>query len=164
MSQSEFDDIFQKYLDGRCTPAEEKIVLEWYESFISESVISISPGEKKILEQKILAAIKSGAISSAGNKRAVIRPLRSRWFRVAAAACLAVIIGGGYWFFYVHKSTKSYTESFVHVRIPKGYLELSNPGNAVQPVRLSDGSLVELQAQSALYYPAQFAGTTRTVY
>ncbi|HMH22543.1 MAG TPA: FecR family protein [Puia sp.] len=162
MSQHEFDDILQKYLDGKCTPAEEKIILEWYETFIMASEITLSADEKQLLEQKIWANIRSGSPDLTGDRQTLVRPFTRRWLRVAAAACLLTALAGGYWYF--HKPAEPGIRAFSRISIPEGYTVSYNHDNIVQDVALSDGSRVELQPQSALYYPANFTGVTRNVY
>ncbi|HMI63026.1 MAG TPA: FecR family protein [Puia sp.] len=197
MSQHEFDDILQKYLDGECTPQEEKIILEWYKTFINETEITLSPEEKQALQQKIWTKIQpgipqiqssvpgiqpglrtgfpqspftvpqspSGLPDLTPNRPAIVRSYNGarRWWRVAAAASLlAAALAGGY--LYLHQPAGPDILAFSRIRIPEGYSVIYNHKNTIRPVPLSDGSLVELQPQSALYYPTHFTGATRNVY
>ncbi|MES1249646.1 MAG: FecR domain-containing protein [Chitinophaga rupis] len=163
MSQHEFDLILQKYLDGKCTSEEEKIVLTWYDTFIADSEITLSAEEKTMLEQKIWADIEPVVLSIRGRRPAVIRLLSNGWFRGAAAACIVLaVLAGGYLYF--NRPVVPAVEAFSHVSIPAGYSIAYNEADTNRQVMLSDGSQVELQPRTALYYPAGFTGTTRDVY
>jgi len=162
MSQYEFDEILQKYLEGKCSPAEEEIVLEWYKTFIGESGISLSAAEKRSLEKRIWSKIALDEPGLKGQRPGIVRMIGRSWFRAAAAACLLLLLGGGYWYF--NRSAKSGVQAFNKISIPEGYKVISNQDSIVQSVQLTDGSEVELQPNSTLYYPEKFTGKTRNVY
>lgn len=158
MSQPDFDAILQKYLAGNCTPAEEKIVLDWYETFITQSEIPLSPQEKIILEQKIWAKVEAGTTGY----HAVIPVYHRLWFRAVAAACILAIVVGGYWYF--QKDSIPANLAFHNISIPQGYTTVYNHNDTIQFLTISDGTSIQLQPQSVLYFPAKFTGTTREVY
>jgi len=158
MSQHEFDTILQKYLAGTCTPAEEKIILEWYDTFINQSETPLSSHEKLVLEQKIWSRIEENTISD----RPVIRINRSWSSAVAAACIIAIVVLGGYW--YLREDKIPGDLAFDNITVPGDYKTAYNKSDVATSITLSDGSRIELQPQSALYFPVRFTGTTRDVY
>ncbi|HVU55392.1 MAG TPA: FecR family protein [Puia sp.] len=162
MSQPEFDHILRKYLDGNCTQEEEKIILEWYETFISESEIALSDHEKLEIRQKIWANVRPGLFDHGHQRPAAIPLFKRSWRQIAVAASLILVVAAGYWYF--HPSAAPTVQDFSRDKIPEGYIATSNPDNSIRTIDLADGSKVELQPQSVLHYPKQFTGPTRNVY
>lgn len=159
MSQHDFDAILQKYLAGNCTPTEEKLILDWYETFINQSEISLSREEKIILEQKIWSRVEADIT----DHRHVIPLYHRRWFRAIAAACIvAIILIGGYWYFQKDKIPGDLT--FTNIAIPQGYTAVYNHNDTIKSLTISDGSVIQLQPRSVLYFPVEFTGATRDVY
>ena len=91
MSQYEFDQLLQKYLAGQCDPAEEKLILDWYEDMVTQRPEPVNAREKAVIRQRIwqkLAAHTTGA----GSTRQRVTPY---WYAVAAG--VALLVGFGLW-------------------------------------------------------------------
>ncbi|MGF7232127.1 FecR family protein [Arachidicoccus sp.] len=165
MGQFEFDEILKKYLAGKASPEEEKLIFRWYKSFISESKIEISTQEKKAIEAKIWGKLKDKMSRNPKIIRRASKPIIYRlWFKYVAACLFLLIALKGLWVY--RNTTRSViaAEAFTHIQVPPTYQFVFNNKNGDIPVKLADGSTVELQPQSTLYYPPKFTGTTRNVY
>jgi ferric-dicitrate binding protein FerR (iron transport regulator) len=68
----------------------------------------------------------------------------------------------GYW--YLQKDKIPGDLAFDNITVPADYKTAYNKSDVVTPVTLSDGSIIELQPRSALYFPVRFTGATRDVY
>lgn len=159
MSQYEFDDLLEKYLSGQCTPAEEKLVLAWYKSFIEESEIALSTEEKQRIESRIWLNV-SATVSP---ETPVVRMWPRRIARMAIAACLLGAVAGG-WYWRSHREAAPDKALFTVEPVPGGYAYVDNPGDTDREVALSDGSHIRLEPGSVVYYPPVFGGNTRDVY
>ncbi|MEC5146435.1 FecR domain-containing protein [Chitinophaga sp. 212800010-3] len=160
MSQYEFDDLLEKYLLGRCTPQEEKLVLAWYRSFIEESEISISDEEKQQIESRIWANV---AATAAQEEAPVVKMRPVRIYRLALAGCLAVVAAlGAYWL--VRRGAAPRKEMFTEEQVPAEYVYEYNESDKNQHVALADGSIVTLEPGSQVYYPPVFRKNTRDVF
>lgn len=165
MSQLEFDEILDKYLAGKASPEEEKLVLRWYESFINESEIEISVQAKEALEAKIWGKLKNEIGEDQDNTSGRHKPLVYRlWFRYAAACVVLLIATAGFWTYHNAQKTNIPAKTFTHQQIPSAYKSVVNNKSSNISVKLADASVVELQPGSRLYYPANFGGATRNVY
>ncbi|MGO4288301.1 FecR family protein [Chitinophaga sp. RAB17] len=159
MSQYEFDDLLEKYLSGQCTPAEEKLVLAWYKSFIDESEIALSAEEKQRIESRIWLNVATTVSSGTP----VVRMWPRRIIRIAIAGCLLLAVAGG-WYRMSHRQTAPGELTFTDEPVPGGYVSVNNTNETDQEVALSDGSHVKLEPGSVMYYPPVFSGHTRDVY
>jgi transmembrane sensor len=159
MSQYEFDDLLEKYLSGQCTPAEEKLVLAWYKSFIEESEIALSAEDKQRIESRIWLNVTAHVVP----ETPVIRMWPHRMARIAMAGCLLLAAGGG-WYWLSHRSAAPDKALFTAEPVPGGYVSVFNQEEKDREVALSDGSQVRLEPGSVVYYPPVFNGHTRDVY
>ncbi|PSL47954.1 FecR family protein [Chitinophaga niastensis] len=164
MSQYEFDDLLEKYLAGLCSPQEEKVVLEWYKSFINESEIALSSEEKQDIESKIWSNVYATVNREPVTTETPVIPLRPRkLYRLAIAGCAALLVAAG-WYWASHRSAVQPRVLFTQEAIPKNYSFFYNEENKNREVTLNDGSIVQLQPGGAVYYPEMFSGKTRDVY
>lgn len=160
MSQYEFDDLLEKYLSGQCTPAEEKLVLAWYRSFIDESEIALSAEEKQRIESRIWSNIATNVT--------IETPVVSMWprriARMAMAGCL-LLAAGGVWYWMSHRTVAAVPAVvFTQEAVPGGYASMYNQEDTDREISLSDGSHIRLEPGSVVYYPPVFSGHTRDVY
>ena len=159
MSQYEFDDLLEKYLSGQCTPAEEKLVLAWYKSFIEESEIALSAEEKQRIESKIWLNVAA----TVSHETPVVHMWPRRIARMAVAGCLLLAVAGG-WYWREHRVAAADKVLFNVEPVPGGYVFVNNTGETDREVALSDGSNIRLEPGSVVYYPPVFGGYTRDVY
>lgn len=165
MSQLEFDEILRRYLAGRASSDEEKLILQWYESFINESQIDISVQEKKAIEAKIWKKLKDKIGRNGETARHARKPVIFRtWFKYAAACLLLIIAVKAFLVYRLSYKTEVPAKAFTHIQIPPQYRSIFNSSKADMDITLADGSMVKLQPQGGLYYPEKFTGTTRNVY
>jgi len=160
MSQPEFDSLLEKYLAGKCSQAEEAAVLEWYQTFIQDSDISMSASEKEGLERKVWSNIRSNI-----RLDRKIFAINSIWKKIGVAASLLLISGLGAYLINREIHDASPTIAFDDVAIPANYTSTSNDSKETKTIQLIDGSSVSLQPGSKIYYPRQsFNGNSRDVF
>ena len=161
MSQYDFDELLQKYLAGACDPAEEKLILDWYQTMIMQSTVPVDAREKEAIRQRVWRRLATHTIYATGTTR---RPRRIAVYKWAAAGCVAVLLAlTGVW---LHQSGVPTT-----IRQPlagrdrsTGNIDIRNSSHSPQVVTLEDGSTVTLQPTGILSYPAHFGRQNRTVY
>jgi len=162
LSQSNFDRLLQRYLAGKCTEEEEKIVLEWYETLIDSSDLHLSDAERSRIEAKLWNAITANVQEEEQTPAKVI-PVTSRtWFRMAAAACLLVFAGAAVIWYMASRNTKK--EPAIAEVKTSGFDSLVNTTRAEKELMLADSSVITLQPGAAIYYPRSFSDATRDVY
>ncbi|MBS1948233.1 MAG: FecR family protein [Bacteroidetes bacterium] len=165
MSQNDFDLLLEKFLKGTCTPEEAQLVLAWHKKLISESEVDITPPEKAAIEKKIWLQIKRNIeLPEKATAPVFSLHLQSKLKYIAAAAILTIIIIIAFWDYNNRQIHILKTPEFSQANLPDGYQSVINTNHKPASITLSDGSIVELQQQSALYYPKLFKGKTRDVY
>ncbi len=153
MSQYEFDQLLQKYLAGQCDPAEEKLILDWYQDMVTQRPEPVNAREKAVIRQRIwqkLAANTTGINST----RQRIMP-----YGYAVAASIALLVGFGLWYYSAIPSTTRRLTGR-----PVAGAGLTNNSPKARPIRLEDGSLVTLKPGGTLSYPDHFGPHNRTVW
>jgi transmembrane sensor len=161
LSQSNFDRLLQKYLAGKCTEEEEKIVLEWYEALIQNSELHLSEAEKSQIEAKLWSKITAN-VQEQEKPDVKVKSLASHtWVRAAVVAAVLMIIATGV-VLYLQRSTNKKQSSFAQAIA--GYDSLVNKTAEQKTIMLSDSSFITLQPAAVVYYPARFTGPTRDVY
>jgi len=162
LSQSNFDRLLQRYLAGKCTEEEEKIVLEWYETLIDSSDLHLSDAERSRIEAKLWNAITANVQEEEQTPAKVI-PVTSRtWFRMAAAACLLVFAGAAVIWYMASRNTNK-QPAIAEVKTT-GFDSLVNTTRAEKELMLADSSVITLQPGAVIYYPRSFSDVTRDVY
>jgi transmembrane sensor len=86
MTQKEFNAILKKYLDGHCTPEEEREIEAWYSSQKNDP-IAMEAEERATVEKKIW----NGIVQKASLKRK-FKIVKSVW--IAGAAACILLVGG----------------------------------------------------------------------
>jgi len=162
MNQYDFDLLLQKYLDGTCTPEEEKQILDWSENMLLSSRISISSSDKDMIRKRIWKRLAR-----------ISRPdsyLNSSWIQLSIAASVIIVIAYSATFMWPSlfslKKTKevSAAQSSPQTILPKGNIEVKNTSDKPYKVILEDGSEVTLKPQSSLSHPEHFTEKSRIVY
>ncbi|MGI4740312.1 MAG: FecR family protein [Janthinobacterium lividum] len=166
MTEAEFYLLLQRYLDGRCTPAEQARVARWYDQLqVPEKAPPLVPHQH---QQAVEAAIwqrlrlpptvAKSAPRGRQNASTLWQLPTVRW--AAGIGLLALGLGGllplaRHW--QAAPATLATTTAY-------GWTSHRNTTQQVQELRLPDDSRVTLQPKSTLRYPTALAGTRREVY
>ncbi len=162
MTQDEFNALLQRYLDGQCGPAEQRLVEKWS--------AQLGQTENRMLPRDLYPVVREAMwqrISQlTGDEGAPAQPrLRQlqptttfgrparRW---AAAALLALGLGVCWWL--PHRLPGPATEQAT------AWVLRTNSSQHAQDLRLPDGSSVTLAVGSTLRYCPELAGPRREVY
>ena len=154
MSKEAFYSLLDRYLKGKCSEEERKLVEEWYAMLddetpeIKESELAlISARMKDTLEEKINPTVSFTERTRSG---------RVIMFAIAASV-IGILIMAGYFISapietpgFVHNTTVTIVDEHNETLVPK-------------KITLSDGSVVTLAPGSALKYPQEFVTDKREV-
>lgn len=152
MSKQITQQLLEQYHLGLCSEAERKAVEAWLESPVIDqafpddvNLVSMEEAEWQSLAGKL----------NLGRNPRILR-LKS-FMQMAVAACLALMVtAAGLWYFRMpHRSGQN--EAVAAVK----YLEVKTARGQQLDVRLTDGTLVRLNAGSRLRYPEKFAASSR---
>jgi transmembrane sensor len=164
MRPEEFKLLLEKYIEGRCTPQEEKLVNEWYENIeISEKdsaplLSEMSDEYKQILEDEIWAKVNPHPPAA----------WRSKWnVSLRIAAVLAVFTVSA---LLIKQYGTDQNPSKETARTSADIITTENKqehiiNNDSRPfsVQLADGSTVVLQPHSEIFYDKAFDSQLREV-
>lgn len=168
MEAEEFKSLLKKYERGECSPQEEKLINDWYDSIESDTEVpqlsDMSDEYKRIVEHRIWTKVNPHPPAAVSAGRQV---RRSAWyypFRIAAA--LAVIATAAT--FLLRNNEPETVQQIVQTPqeiIPAEELQEHIVNNTSKPsqVRLADGSTVTLQPRSEITYARAFDGPLREV-
>ncbi len=166
MTEAEFYQLLQRYLDGRCTPAEQARVTRWYDQLqAQEATARLLPHQH---QQAVEAAIwqrlrlpPAAAEPAPRGRRNVSALWQLPPMRWAAGLGLLALGLGGLLPLARHWQAAPAT---LATTIAHGWTSHRNTTQQPQVLRLPDDSQVTLQPGSTLRYLAALAGARREVY
>ena len=164
MGRESFHQLLQRYLDGQCTPAEERLVDHWYHMLEGDDKHEISALNLDALEdamwQKIHGEINEDMEASPNRPRL----LRSRYFHyllVAASVALLITVGTvAYYRVICYPVEPSFTADGA---VDTNIVVVKNDTDRRMNIILADESLVELYPGAKLQYPKRFSEHGREV-
>ncbi len=159
MSRNSFAALLQKYQSGNVTPAEQRVVEQWY-ALLGEEPRELSAQEWIELENRLWRKLRHEAIGEDDNAVVVgtiFGRTRNTW--IAIAASIILFLGFGYYF------TKNAGRMDRVAEDQEQVLKrIENQGTTVMSVVLEDSSKVFLNPGAELRVPANFTSLKREVY
>ncbi|MGZ3874775.1 MAG: hypothetical protein ACXVJD_17785, partial [Mucilaginibacter sp.] len=140
MDQQEFRQLIEKYLDGSASPEEEQLLLNFFDSFQSDTEWNEELlGSKQLLEDKMLHRLQNTIDRSTADDRKVVRLFSVK--RVAAAVIFLMVISSAVYYGF-HKMVKG-SASANNVAAVKHDVD---PGGNKAILTLGDGSTYVLDS------------------
>ncbi|MBA4851409.1 FecR family protein [Emticicia sp. BO119] len=162
MNRQSFALLLNKYLNGQCTAAEQKVVEQWYDLLDETPTAEWNAAElEEQLWQKIRKHTRGEWLQPTDVQRTFsIFHNRNRMVTIAASVLLVFGVVLAFYF-------KRNIEPSVAVHTPaslEGMMQTTNSTGKAMKIALEDGSQVTLQPQSKLHYPEKFGELSREVY
>jgi transmembrane sensor len=159
MSRTAFAALLQKYQSGKVTPAEQRVVEQWY-ALLDEEPRELSTQQWIELENRLWRKLRhesTGEDDTAVPVGIVLGRTINTWMAIAASIIL--FLGFAYYFTQNINRTDRIAEGGEDV------LKLvENSGTTVMVVALEDSSKVFLNPGAELRFPAHFTSLKREVY
>lgn len=162
MNRRAFYHLLQRYSDGACTDEEKMLVEQWYELLDDDHEAAVSNEEIKLTVDRLWPVIKEKTLPQP-EEQSPEKPLRRipvyvRW--ISAAAMIAAVSFGIYWFTGSSRYFSSFEENGATADLTRAINQLTTPDTLYLP----DKSMVILEPGARLYYPDSFALAKREVY
>lgn len=155
MTEPEFRALLDRYLIGKASPEERKLLDQFFDSYQHErpDIPDIRAEVKSDIKEAIVKRLrekKEGTIK--------IVPIRQSrlWLRVAAAVSLILLAS---YFLFIGYASQDQTGDKIAVK----NIEQSTARGQRYDIVLSDGTNVKLNSNSSLSYPKIFEGNTREI-
>jgi transmembrane sensor len=166
VTEAEFYLLLQRYLDGRCTPAEQARVAQWYEQLHQQAAQAppLPSQHQQAVEAAIWQRLRLDPITPAETTPRVRRltaNLRRPQLRWVAGLGLLVLGLGGLLPYIRHQPAASGATA---TTLDHGWTRHRNVTQQAQLFQLPDASHVTLQPGSSLRYSSALAGARREVY
>lgn len=155
MTQREFDQLSEKYSQGKCSPDELKLIEQWFhfqDKNSAAQVVFSNEKEAQATEKRLWKRIKTTALPS----RKPITYL-SAWLSIGAAACVVLLLG----YYWLHKD--SFT-STVPAALSQQGIESINTSNSQQKLVLPDGSTAILEKNASIIVEEHYGRRSRKVF
>jgi transmembrane sensor len=163
VTEAEFYQLLQRYLDGRCTPAEQARVAQWYEQLHQSAAATPPLPSQQAVEAAIWQRLRLDPVAAKPAtpiprlRRSLWRQPQLRW--AASLGLLALGLGGllpyaRHWPAAAPAATNT----------DHGWTRHRNTTQQGQLFQLPDASRVTLQPGSSLRYTTALAGPRREVY
>lgn len=150
MELHELQEILQKYRQGTASPEENRLVEAWFLQTEKEPAW-LSPAEKAVTEDRILAKLRAGI----GVRPAIRRSIIQHPF-IRIAAMFILFAGIGYTGYQYRYDLMDYFD-------PIGQLTVSSGMYDIRQVVLPDSTVITLAPGSSLTYPQKYRGRLREV-
>lgn len=158
MSREAFHLLLDRYLEGKCTAEEKRVVEEWYGMLDKQELEDINPREITTIEQKLWDRIHTDISTESVPLPAMQRSSRWRWTGIAAAIAGFCLISG-YLFFKEQVASPQFMQTAMSGDIKQQLNLESKP----KKVTFEDGSYVILEANASIKYPSHFLKDKREV-
>lgn len=161
MDRKAFHALLKRYIEGKCSEEERRIIDKWYEFLDDGNPVNEDAVEWNEIEDRLWNKIHSETIAvdpdvqKHSNKKVYCI---IRWFSVAAI--FIVVITG----IYLYTSRDQFTNSLESEKVQQGLLEETNFADAPKQITLEDGSRVILYKDSKIAFPKHFVKDKREVY
>ena len=150
--------LMDRYRQGKCSPEEKKIIEEWYDTLPFRQP-SLDDAEVDASLDKVFKGLQENIRSPAQMSDASVRHMNQghvaghwRYKRIMSAAAMVALAIGVYW-------ASQYGWSRWHQpTVKEDDVVVSTVSGELKKMVLSDGSIVQLNANSTIQYPRQFAG------
>ncbi|MBT1688059.1 FecR family protein [Dawidia soli] len=154
MTPEAFKELLTRYCQGQCTPQEEALVQEWYNTIDTNGRQALPEEQRIILEAKawrqLSARLRDG------------RPPRHHLLLKIAACLTLFLLAAGGWYYFTptpHAEVSTITAE----TLPAGWSAEHNSSETPRMVSLTDGSRVMLYPGSTLCFPQTFRRDQREV-
>ena len=161
MSREAFYNLLKRYLEGKCTEEEKKVVEQWYSMLDDEDLPDIHKAELSSIAERTWHIVKSKtSVPEHTPLHSPSRVIRDWLPRLGvAASIIGVLLLVGY-LFPLQKSQPH----FMATREADQLVQKVNSTSQPMEILLGDGSTVILQPQSELTFPKQFSRNRREAF
>lgn len=157
MNKQDFISLIDKFLSGETTPAEEEMMIKYYQSFQEESGWDYEAlGAPRALENKLIqrlnASVQGQALETTLPVVAVASRRRSFWWMAASIAGILFLCG-----YFLRDRLRDVFD-------PVKMVQVNTAKGIRRKLELPDGSMIWLEGGSSFSYPEKFRGKERAVY
>ncbi len=162
-NRATFDALMRCYREGKCDLSEKNFIDQLLLSF-NEEKIPENTFEWDAFEESVWQKIQTDVSMRRSYTRFLTPPVSfwdSSYFRISAAASLALCLGYGLFLFNGHTADPSLgAASVVKEDAPK---EMVNTSSQTLNLTLEDGTSIDLKPNAKITYPAHFDSSSRQV-
>ncbi|GAB3030248.1 FecR family protein [Spirosoma pulveris] len=149
--------LLTKYRNGDATDEERAQVEAWYDALDGDAEPALPEAGKRAFVEQHWQHMAAQIRQAPTHQR-----MPALFYRLAAAAVLALGIGLG-WYFLMNRSPETGAGQLVAQTGKSKLIDRTNKSGKPLRVALPDGSTITLQPGTQLYYPEQFAENRREV-
>lgn len=157
MDPKELDRLIEKYLEGKCTDDERRLIDSLYSSLdAAGSGASALPSEERMngAEERILRGLNAHAQETQSRRRYL-------WRYAGIAASLICLLSTGYYFTRVNQQDP---ETILATNAAKDFEQAENMSSTSKRLILPDGSIVRMGPNSRVRFTTDVEGPTRELF
>lgn len=153
-----FHSLLKRYLEGRCTEEEKKIVEQWYTVLDQEGLPAYQESELEAIDDRLWATLSKKLDDATETRTVSFFRRRSTQLAIAASLIGGLLLAG-----YLVRTDHATPDAIAR---EAGVALQTRQNMTVLPVSiaLEDGTEVTLQPGATLQYPARFATNKREVF
>jgi len=170
MAPKDLDKLIEKFLQGKCTREESDFINSWYSGLGKHpDQTSVKDFEDKLLsaETRMLRHLAKFAAPLSEEKEMVKEKSRSFfWVYSGIAASLFLLLGIGFYFLNKNIAANQVAENKVGnvSHITPSFTSVENPEKEVKRIILPDGSIVEMNPKSKIWFSNDVQSPARELF
>ncbi|MGI8950070.1 MAG: FecR family protein [Chitinophagaceae bacterium] len=157
MNRKAFHQLLKKYIDGKCSDEEERLIDAWYQLLDDKSLLPSTQEEMNGIEERLWNKIRN---SIGIEKKTETKKIKYLWVKIAVAASIIAIIFLGI----IYYPSKKINESVIETKVKEGLTEIKNETTSAKEIRMGDSSLITLEPGARIAFPKKFAADKREVF
>ncbi|MBO0360074.1 FecR domain-containing protein [Hymenobacter sp. BT186] len=162
MTEAEFQNLLQRYLDNQCTAQERALVERWYERLDEPTGIHLQSQNQEAVEDAIWQRLRGEMVPEPASGRVVQHP--ASFWKTAPVKWIAALLVLGVALRFLLPATKL-PDFLGSTPAPATAWTLrTNQTQQIQRFALPDNSQITLHPGSSLRYQTAFSGPKREVY
>lgn len=156
MNRTSFLDLLSRYQQGHCTENEKLFVEQWYESLGEQDQVNLSALDLFNMSERVSDRLFQNIPQTANPIRRTIN-----WYKMGVAASIGIVLACTAIYAYNYNNAEA---AFKKDNIGSELISKTNTSTKVLRVELNDHTVVTLQPNASITFPAAFSKDKRMVY
>lgn len=156
MNRTSFLDLLNRYQQGNCTENEKIFVEQWYESLGEQDQVNLSATDLSNMSERVSEKLFRNIPQT---KEPIRRSIS--WYKIAVAASIGIVLACSALYAYNYNNAEA---AFKKDNGESTLISKTNTTTKTLQIELNDHSVVTLEPNASIIFPATFSKEKRMVY
>ena len=156
MNRTAFLDLLDRYQQGHCSENEKIFVEQWYDALDEQDQVKLSASDLSNMSERV-----SDRLFMSIPKTQIPTPHRIKWYKMGIAASVGIVLACTALYAYTYNNAEA---AFKRENSESTLICKTNTSHKILRVALNDQTVVSLQPNAKIIFPATFSKNKRMVY